>query len=385
MKFDRIIILVLDGCGCGIQPDFKKYHSKETNTLGNLFNHNRQFRLPLLESLGLSQILSLGRDSVSATYGVLQEKSSGNDTFAGVWEMTGVPFQKRFRSGKRGLGKEYLNLIKKKLGINTLCNLYMSGYRVLDAYYDRHLASGDPILYIADDGVILLAGHKNIIMPDALNSMANEMASVLFDRGYARIITRPFTGNPRGFQRLEEFRKDFILAPLPNATLFTYLKQYNVKVRLTDHLYRIFGAPAGVSVLQGSYRNKELMGCIENDVVCRNERFFMYVLQDTDNFGHKKDASGFEQSLVGVDKWLINFIQKLRPEDLLFITADHGCDPNIPMRGHAREYVPLLVFSKNKLTPGYLGRRKTFADIGQTICYNYGLPALATGTILDIF
>ena len=136
MNYDRIILLVLDGCGVGVQPDYLKYHSRKTNTLGNLYKDTPSFKLPFLESLGLSQILSLGRDSNSAIFGTMEETSSGNDTFAGVWEMMGVPFTIRFMSGHKGLGKTMLTKIQKESGITTVCNRYMSGYLVLDAYYE---------------------------------------------------------------------------------------------------------------------------------------------------------------------------------------------------------------------------------------------------------
>lgn len=385
MRFKRIIILVLDGCGCGVQPDFRNYHKRKTNTLGNLYKTpHSSFRLPFLESLGLSQILSLDRDNPHASYGILQEKSLGNDTFAGVWEMIGVPFDRRFRSGKRGLGRKTLGEISKSLKTSTLCNRYMSGYKVLDQYYEQHSKTSYPILYLADDGVVLFAAHENVMAPQRLNELAEQLSLALQSQSneFARVITRPFSGNKGKIIRLEKYRRDFMATPAIGTSLLVQLAEKNIGIRLTEHLFRLFGSPQDVDVLHGSYNNEELMPLIAKDVRERPNGLFMYVLQDTDNFGHKKDTSSFRKSLLAVDNWLKSFVNKLGTNDLLLITADHGCDSTVLMRGHNREYVPILLYSPQGLEDGFLGRRKTFADIGQTICYNFDLPHLKIGSPL---
>lgn len=384
MMFKRIILLVLDGCGCGIQKDYRKYHAKKTNTLGNLYRGEPKFHLPFLESLGLSQLLGVGKSNPGATYAVLTERSPGNDTFAGMWEMLGTPLTRRFSTGRRGLGSELLRELRRHTNITTLCNRFIAGNKVLDLYYRQHMSSGRPILYFSDDGVILLAAHYKVIRPNELNKLAERLAGALFNKGYIRIITRPFIGGPKKFTRLEEFRKDFMLTPLVPLDLFGHMHDKHVGARITEHLNHILGLKHA-SVLQGSHKNRELMALIKRDVKRRRERFFSYILQDTDNIGHRKDPSAFRSALYDVDTWLARELApRLGEHDLLLITADHGCDPTVRMRGHCREHVPLLAYSPLGIKPGFLGHRLTFADIGQTIAYNFGLPKLRHGTVLPI-
>lgn len=385
MRYNRIILLVLDGCGCGVQPDFKSYHSKQTNTLGNLYRYDSKFRLPFLESLGLSQLLSLDRNSKEATFAKIREISAGNDTFAGIWEMVGFPFKKRFASARMGIGFDNLAFLKNSTGIKTLCNRYVAGRVVLDLYYQKHLKTHLPILYIADDGVLLLAGHKDVIPPHQLNECASKIAEALFNKNFARIITRPFYGSSGKFVRLEEFRKDYILTSLPKRTLLDDLIKKRISVRTTEHIQRILGFSKKQGILKGSYPNKKLLPIIYNDVLRRRDKFFMYVLQDTDNLGHRKDTHGFKTSLRDTDIWLKKFSSKLNMNDLLIITADHGCDPQIIMRGHCREFIPLLLYSPSLKGLGFLGERLTFADIGQTIHRNFGINRLPIGNALEIF
>ena len=379
MSYKRIFLLILDGCGCGEQSDFKRYHSAKSNTLGSLYKNMLNFKLPALEGLGLSQLLLLGRDSPRAIYGKMSEVSKGNDTFAGVWEMMGQPFLRRFASRHRGFNNLLLVRIQKTLNLRLVGNRYISGYKALDKYYDEHVHTGDPIIYFSDDGVILFAGHADIIKPRKLNSLAADLSKLLHGSDYARIITRPFVGEPGGFIRLEKFRKDFII----NASTPVLLKSFaskKIPVRITEHLHHLFGNPVGVSILQAD-RKQDLLSSIQDDSKRIKRGFFMYVFQETDNYGHKKDADGFRVALRRFDSWLGNFMQSLNRKDLLMITADHGCNPLLKkVRGHNREHVPLLIFSPSLEGKGInLDTRKSFADLGQTISRNFGIQKLEFG------
>ncbi len=379
MIYKRIFLLVLDGCGCGEQPDYKLYHSAKSNTLSSLYRDTPNFKLPALEGLGLSQLLFLGRDNQRAIYGKMREVSKGNDTFAGVWEMMGQPFLKRFASRHRGFDERLLARIRKILNLRLIGNRYISGYKALDKYYDEHVHARDPIIYFSDDGVILFAGHADIIKPRKLNSLAADLAKLLHGSDYARIITRPFIGEPGGFIRLEKYRKDFII----NASTPVLLKSLvskKIPVRITEHLHHLFGNPAGVSILRADSK-QDLLLSVRADAKKMKKGVFMYVFQETDNYGHKKDADGFRVALRRFDSWLGNFMQSLNKKDLLMITADHGCNPLLKrVRGHNREHVPLLIFSPSLEGQGiHLNTRKSFADIGQTISRNFGTTKLKFG------
>lgn len=381
MKYKRIFLFVMDGCGCGEQPDYKEYHAERSNTLGSVFNHSTSFTLPTLERLGLSQLLDLHRDSKQAVYGKLREVSKGNDTFAGVWEMLGQPFLKRFSSRQEGFSNEVFGRVENTLNVKIVGNEYISGYKALDKYYAEHVRTQGPIVYFSDDGVILFAGHQDVITPDELNSSARKLAGLLAGSDYARIITRPFSGKPKEFIRMERYRKDFIVNA-PTQMLLSSLVTKKIPVRITEHLYHLFGSPKGVSVLPNDTK-EQLTTSVEKDFEENKKGFFMYVFQDTDNYGHKKDAPGFQEALQRLDSWLCDFLPKLEKTDLVFITADHGCNPTLQsVRGHNREYVPLLVFSPAIVDGVELGTRESFADIGVTIAHNFNAGPVDAGQVI---
>ena len=375
-NFKRIVLIILDGCGVGVQDDYKKFHSKETNTIGNLYKTDSSFSLSFLESLGLKQILSLNC-SVPVNNKKcfkLKQLTSGNDTFAGMWEMFGVVFKKRFASNGRGLGKELLNKLRKN-NLSTICNRFISGYKALDRYYVKHKETGLPILYSSNDGVILLAAHTTVMAPEKLNQYAKKISPFLFDKGFVRIITRPFTGLPNNFVRIEKFRKDFMLVKLPRKNMLGKIQSRGVNIRITEHINRIFHNPEGVSVLKKSYSNNcELTGFIEKDLANDKFNLLIYVLPDTDNLGHKKNVSGFRDSMVLTDKWLEKVSNNLGDDDLLIISADHGCDPSVKLRGHCREFIPLLFYSHDSIAHEFFKTSSRFSDIGEMICRNFKVP-----------
>lgn len=385
MKYKRILLLVLDGCGVGSQSDFNKYNPFPTNTIGNVYKNSLNLKLPFLESLGLKEILEKEKNSGNNTYAELNESSAGNDTFAGLWEMFGTIFKKRFISNLVKLEKTHLNLLKKG-SINTICNEYISGFIALDKYFIEHKKTGFPILYLSDDGVILLAGHEKIIDPVSLNKIAEEISKCFFDLGFTRIVTRPFSGEPGAFFRLEDKRKDFLMTKLPRNNPLSFLVKNGLKVRTTNHISKIFNNPKGLSLVEKKYQNnQEIFDIIDNDTLGNKYDIQIYVIPDTDNLGHRKDIIGFSDALQYIDKRLYKLSQNLLETDLLMITADHGCDPTANIRGHCREAVPLFFYSKKINNRGFLGIKDNFAGIGQTIRYNFNLDSQLVGEKLDIF
>lgn len=376
MSYKRILLFILDGCGCGEQPDYRQYQPRPSNTLASVYEDADGFALPCLERLGLSQILALGRDAESANFGKLRELSKGNDTFAGVWEMFGYPLH--HRGSKSVFSKKTLKAAEQKIKSAIVGNEYISGYLALDKYYEVHRSLHAPILYFSDDGVILFAGHVDIIRPDLLNKQAAALGRMLRGTKYTRIITRSFRGKPTEFIRDETVRKD-ILINAPKAGLVNALLKQGVSVYLTEHLQHIFGAPVGTQVVNGCHTSGDIMAFLDRNIDTLNHGLFMAVFQDTDNFGHRKDVQGFRNALRDFDRWLDTFVGSLRENDLLILTADHGCDPRQHQRGHNREYVPLMLFSQRQNGGRDLGVRNTFADIGQTIAGNFKAPRLSLG------
>lgn len=385
-RYKRIFLFILDGCGCGEQPDYREYHSCRSNTLGDLFKTPVKFSLPKLESLGLSQLLGLGRNSDTAIHAKLQEISKGNDTFAGVWEMIGEPFLRRFATREKGFNLSKLRVLEKTMESKLVGNEYISGYKALDKYYAKHVELAAPIVYFSDDGVILFAGHTKIMSAIELNRLGAHLARLLKNSDYARVITRPFSGKPGAFKRIEKSRKDFIINK-STPKLFKSLSRHGISIRMTEHLHHLFGNPKDVSVLRSGQDNRDLMSSVIHDLRRERKGFFMYVFQDTDNYGHKKNITGFQKTLRGFDKWLGFFMREMLRTDLLMVTADHGCNPTLrKIRGHNREFVPLLVYSPRLQTGKNLGVRNTFADIGQTIAYNFKVhPTMRGAHFHEIF
>ncbi|MFA5413184.1 MAG: phosphopentomutase [Patescibacteria group bacterium] len=382
MKFNRIIILILDSVGCGVQRDYKGYHKYKCNTLKNIYKRKNNFHLPNLERLGLNKILFENKRDNSIS-GRMIKNSKGNDTFAGVWEMFGVIFRKRFRSKKTGFPKKIINKIQSNLGISIVGNEYISGFKALDKYFFIHAKQKSPILYLADDGVVLLAAHEKIIKPAKLNEMGRKIVKFLKNENISRIITRPFVGEMGNFVRTEG-RRDFIATKdFIKKSILKNVNRNHIKILTTEHLGNILGNSPNINYIKGNFDNNNLLKIIVKSLKTRSrEEILLFCLQDFDMFGHKKDVDGYARKLSEFDKKLPKIINSLRKKDLLIMTADHGCDPTLDIRGHTRELVPLILYSKSLRGNVNLGTRLTFADVGQTICLNFDLPKFKNGTSL---
>jgi len=382
MKFKRIIVLILDSVGCGVQSDYKKYHYEHCNTLGNIYKNIKGFCLPNLEKMGFNKILfNVSSDNHIA--GKMMAKGKGNDTFSGVWEMLGTIFNRRFRSKKKGFSQKIIDEINFKLNTKIVGNEYISGFLALDKYYAEHVKKVSPILYLADDGVVLLAAHENIIKPERLNEMGKKISDILKNKNISRVITRPFKGVPLKFVRTDS-RKDFLsIKGFKDNSILNSLEQHKIHFLTTEHLGNILGNHLAINTIKGNFNNNNLLKIIIK-ALRENHRkgIFLFCLQDFDMFGHKKDVNGYAQKLIEFDEKIPTIIKSLNKEDLLIITADHGCDPTVNLRGHTREFVPIILYSKSLKIGIDLGIRKTFADIGQTICYNFDLPKMKDGILL---
>ena len=297
--------------------------------------------------------------------------------------MFGVVFNKRFRSEKKGFSKKIIDKINSSLNISIVGNDYISGFKALDKYYVEHVKKESPILYLADDGVVLLAAHENIIKPVHLNQMGKRIAEILKNQNVSRVISRPFVGSPLNFIRTDN-RKDFLaIENLNKNSILNCLKQNRIKFLTTEHLNNILGNPPNTDYIKGNFNNNDLIKIIIESLQEYNKKsILLFCLQDFDMFGHKKDVGGYAKSLIEFDKKLPSIVKFLNKNDLLVITADHGCDPTVELRGHTREFVPIILYSKSLNTNIDLGVRSTFADIGQTICYNFNLPKLENGVSL---
>ncbi len=373
----------MDSVGCGVQKDYKKFHPHTCNTLLNVYKHNRNFKLPLLERMGLKKILFDKEAPRPYCCGNMNARTAGNDTMAGLWEMLGVVFKKRFRSDTCGLPQRKLKEIEKRLGVPLVGNEYISGVQAINKYYNLHVQKRGPIIYFDKDGVALLAAHEKIIPATRLHAIGKELAKELLPFGIIRIITRPFVGKLGNFQRKRG--KYFVLVGKKffNRSVLNYIKQKKIKIITTAHIKSLLGDDNYIQSIEDHIENLPLLKKINKTIINNTKQSVMiFCLREFDMLGHYNNVIGYGQKLQEIDKYLSNIIKNLTTSDLLILTADHGCDPTVFTRGHSRERVPLIAFSKSNKQKIWLGQRKTFADLGQTINYNFRLKTIANGTII---
>lgn len=380
-NFNRIFVIIMDGTGCGVQDDYDKYHKVKANTLLSVYKTANFFSLPNLEKIGLRHILFDEPLVLNAIAGKMRELTVGNDTMAGVWEMFGIIRSKRYLSSKTPLSDKLITEIERELGTQIVGNEYISGFKALDKFYVEHVEKKSPILYISDDGIILFAAHEKVIPPNQLNFFGFRLSKILKGKNVARVITRPFLGNIGNFERTAN-RQDFLCDDgVLSSSILQSVKKRNFTFKTTEHLYKILGQPHGVEFIKGNHNNHDLLKIIYTQINNINEtaNLQLFCLQDFDMAGHKKDSISFAEYLKYFDTELPSLIESLKEYDLLIITADHGCDPKFPDRGHTREFVPLLITFKNLIHGQSLGIRNSFADIGQTVCDIFKLPPLIHG------
>lgn len=366
----RILLLVLDSVGIGALPDAGKYGDEGSNTLGNVARLTGGLKLPVLEELGLANILQVtGLAPVPvprACYGRMAEAADGKDTITGHWEMAGVIVSEPFRTYPKGFPEEIIHEFSRRIGREILGNYAASGTEIIDALGGEHMQSGKPIVYTSADSVFQIAAHEEIIPLDEQYRICKEARELLYgDYKVARVIARPFIGSPGSFSRTSN-RRDYSLEPeLP--TVLDALSERGKSVIGIGKIQDIF-AGRGVS---HSYKTRDnthgietmlqVMSQAEGDLVFAN-------LVDFDMlFGHRNNAQGYAKALEEVDAGIGSLLEVLQEDDILIITADHGCDPTFPGTDHTREYVPLLVYGRKLRSGVNLGTRKTFADVAATV------------------
>jgi phosphopentomutase len=381
--FQRIIILVMDSVGIGAQADAADYNSLGVHTFHHAAKSHPNFSVPNLQNLGIGNIN--GVDVVPATdkplahYGRMVETTSGCDTFAGVWEMAGVVFRDRFESFCPRMTADLVCELHQFLGIRTLCNAYVSGFKVLDEYADEHFETGYPIIYTCDDGVILIAAHEDVMHPNKLQEVALQMSEFFTGKNVTRIIARAFIGKKGEFIRTSN-RADIVvpLAKTPEH-LFRRIQDVGIPLTVTEHLASIIGDEFVSDVIPGVKDSAGIMDSVLKHLNTGARGVSMFVVPDFDMSGHKKDPNQYALDIMYFDERLGDVLRLIGDDDILFIVADHGCDPSLDIRGHTREYVPLLTVVGNYCFGRNLGTRASFADLGQTICDLIGAKPLTVG------
>jgi len=371
----RVFLIVLDSFGIGAMPDAESFGDRDVNTLASCAA-SEKLDIKTLCAAGLGNV-----DGVSClnaatmpmgAYGRMAEASRGKDTTIGHWELAGIVSETPLPTYPEGFPEAVLAPFRAATGRGVLANAPWSGTAVIEKYGAEHMKTGDLIVYTSADSVFQIAAHEDIVPPEQLYEYCRIARKILVGaHGVGRIIARPFVGTPGNFTRTAN-RHDFSLEP-PKNTLLDAVKAAGLDSIAVGKIQDIF-AGRGITEFVYNKSNADGMAHAEH-YVNRNFRGLCFVnLVDFDmTYGHRRDIDGYAGALTEFDRWLTGFLPKLGEEDMLIITADHGCDPGYTATtDHTREYVPLLVVGKH-VKPVNLGTRKSFADVAATVAELLGV------------
>lgn len=366
----KVILIVLDSVGIGELPDAAQYGDAGSNTLGNISNFVGGLKLPNMEKLGIGNIDEIkGVNKTSnpiGNFGRCLELSKGKDTITGHWEIAGVVLNEPLKTYPNGFPKEIMDEFEEKIGTKTIGNTVASGTAILEELGDEHVKTGYPIIYTSADSVFQIAAHEGVIPLERLYEMCEIARKMLVgDKMVGRIIARPFEGQNGKYTRTSN-RHDYALEPF-NKTILDYVKESGLNVMAVgkiEDIYNKRGITNAVHIknnMDGVDKTIEYMNCGKEGLIFTN-------LVDFDmKFGHRNDPMGYAEALIEFDSRLPEIIDNMTEEDVLIITADHGCDPTTKSTDHSREYIPVLVYGKNLKSNVNIGTRKCFCDIGKTV------------------
>lgn len=371
----RAIIVVLDSVGAGALPDAAAFNDAHANTLGHI-NELIGLKVPNMRGLGLGYVPGIGMAGCVNAVGAVGrclERSMGKDTTTGHWEMAGLISERPFPLYPDGFPQDVIARFEEAIGTKTLGNKPASGTAILDELGEEHMKTGYPIVYTSGDSVFQIAAHKDIIPLARLYEMCEiARAQLQGEHGVGRVIARPFIGTGKGqFTRTGE-RRDFSLVP-PKATLCDVVSEAGQECRGVGKIEDIF-AHRGLTKSNHAAGNPACIDAMLKDLEDDFAGLLFVNLVDFDSsYGHRRDPQGYADALEYFDKRLPEITERMTDEDLLIITADHGCDPTYNGTDHTREYIPLLCYKKGmkKLHP--LGTRSTYADIAATVLEHLGI------------
>ncbi len=386
MSKKRVFLIVLDSVGAGEAPDAADFGDAGAHTLGSL-SKSKKLNIKNLCFLGIAHIDGLeflGKtETPNAAVAKLCERSQGKDTTIGHWEIAGLVSNEPLPTFPNGFDKELIDRFKEATGRGVLCNLPYSGTAVIRDYGEEHIKTGKVIVYTSADSVFQIAAHEEIIPPEELYDICKQARALLIGKyGVGRVIARPFITESGSFVRTGN-RRDFSLEP-PRATLCDAIKTAGLDSIAVGKIYDIF-AGRGFTDWIATHSNSEGMDAADTLVERDFEGLCFINLVDFDMmYGHRRDLDGYASALTAFDTWLGGFLQKLKHDDILIITADHGCDPLFTKTtDHTREDIPLIVYGKNVKT-GSLGTRSGFCDIAAEIADYLGVDFIGDGQKMGV-
>lgn len=372
MRFKRIFLIVLDSFGIGNAPDADKFGDLGANTLKSI-SLSENFKVPNLAKLGLFNIDGVNFDNnitTIAKYGAMQELSAGKDTTTGHFEIAGIISDKPMPTYPNGFPYEIINEFEKQTGCGIICNKTYSGTQVIADYGEEHIKTGKLIVYTSADSVFQIAAHTDVVPLEKLYEYCKIARNILQgEHAVGRVIARPFNGN-YPFTRTAD-RHDFSVEP-PKKTMLDKLKENSFDVISVGKISDIF-AHRGITEKHFTHSNNEGMSKTYELLEYDFSGLCFTNLVDFDmKYGHRRDVDGYANAISEFDSWLSKFIQKMHNDDLLIITADHGCDPTYSGTDHTREQVPLIIYS-NGIVPENLGTIKGFDYVSKFVLKNFEL------------
>lgn len=365
----RVFLIVLDSFGIGEMPDAFEFCDEGSNTL-KAVSTSKYFKCDTLKKLGLFNIDGVdylnSEKNPLASFVRLSEKSKGKDTTTGHWEIAGTVLDKPFPTfTDTGFPKNIVDKLEEAFNSKILCNKAYSGTQVILDYGKEHIKTKKPIVYTSADSVLQIACHEEIIPVEKLYEMCTKAREILMgDYAVGRVIARPFTGEYPNFVRTKN-RHDFSLVP-PKNNMLSIIKENGLDSIAVGKISDIF-AETGITK---AYKTKINSEALETLLEIQKQNFnglcFVNLCDFDMLFGHRNDIDGYAKALTETDSYLEKFLQNIKEDDLLIVTADHGCDPSTPSTDHSREYIPCLIYNKNKESEN-LGTKKGFNHIGATV------------------
>ncbi|MGG3957379.1 phosphopentomutase [Bhargavaea massiliensis] len=382
--YKRVFLIVMDSVGIGEAPDAEKYNDKGADTLGHIAEHRGGLYMPNMAKLGLSNIREIKgvpkADQPLAYYTKMQEASAGKDTMTGHWELMGLRIDTPFQVFPDGFPKELIDELEKRTGRKVIGNKPASGTAIIDELGPEHMETGALIVYTSADSVLQIAAHEEVIPLEELYRICKIARELTLDEKYmvGRVIARPFIGTPGNFQRTAN-RHDYALKPF-GRTVMNELQDAGYDVIAIGKIADIYDNEGVTKTLRTKSNMDGMDKLIDTLQMDFTGLSFVNLVDFDALYGHRRDPKGYGDALEQFDARLPEVFDRLKDDDLLIITADHGNDPVHHGTDHTREFVPLLVYSPSMNGGKQLPLRETFADVGATIAENFGVTMPKYGT-----
>lgn len=380
---NRVLLFVLDSVGIGALPDAADFGDVGANTLGSMARAEGPFKIDNLLSLGLGNIEGVddlpAAEAPRGAFGRSMEVSNGKDTTTGHWEIAGLRIDEAFKTYPDGFPPRVIDAFEARTGRKALCNKPASGTEIIEELGEQHMKTGDVIVYTSADSVFQIAAHEEVVPLEELYQMCEIAREILRGKdAVARVIARPFVGEPGSFERTSN-RRDYSLSPF-GPTVLDHAKDAGYDVQAVGKIVDIFN---GQGITEDVHTKSNMDGIDKTLAYLATDSkgiIFTNLVDFDAKFGHRRNIEGYKKALEETDARIPEILSTMRADDIVIFTADHGNDPGFKGTDHTREYVPILVYGHQVKAGVDLGTRKTFADIAATVADILNIEGTGNGT-----